>query len=107
MKFVCSNEPRSTGFLMGRGQDSVRRTRSGADWLISRNYYKGFTVATSFLGDFRGHIMPTGFFKRMSSPSNFATPHVSGTFCRMRWFLRYARGEARLCRRPNPSLLER
>src|SRR5258707_15309027 len=61
MKFVCSNEPRSIGFLMGRGQDSVRRTRSGADWLISRNYYKDFTVATSFLGDFRGHIMRTRF----------------------------------------------
>jgi hypothetical protein len=35
------------------------------------------------------------------------TPRIAGTFCRMRWFVRYARGEARLCRRPDPILLER
>jgi len=34
-------------------------------------------------------------------------PTIAGTFCRMRWFVRYARGEARLCRRPSPILLER
>jgi len=43
----------------------------------------------------------------MSSLSDIATPRVSGTFCRMRWFLRYARGEARLCRRPDSSPLAR
>jgi hypothetical protein len=32
---------------------------------------------------------------------------IAGTFCRMRWFLRYARGEGRLCRLSNPILIER
>jgi hypothetical protein len=46
----------------------------------------------------------------MSSLSNIAlvaaiSPRIAGTFCRMRWFLRYARGEARLCRQQNPILL--
>jgi hypothetical protein len=45
--------------------------------------------------------------KRMSSLSEIATPRVSGTFCRMRWFLRYARGEARLCLRPDANLFAR
>jgi hypothetical protein len=43
----------------------------------------------------------------MSSLFNLAAPRLAGTFCRMRWFLRYARGEARLCPRPSPTLLER
>jgi hypothetical protein len=34
----------------------------------------------------------------MTSSPNPVSPRVIGTFCRMRWFLRYARGEARLCR---------
>jgi hypothetical protein len=32
---------------------------------------------------------------------------IAGTFCRMRWFLRYARGEGRLCRLSNPILIAR
>ena len=51
--------------------------------------------------------MHAGFQSGLSSLSNFAAPRRAGTFCRMRWFVRYARGEARLCRRPNPTILER
>src|ERR1700722_9212201 len=72
---------------------------------ISRTYYKGLSVATSFLRYSPGHII--GFPEQMTSPANFVAPRITGTFCRMRWFLRYARGEARLCRRPNPRFLER
>jgi hypothetical protein len=43
----------------------------------------------------------------LSSLFHSASPRIIGTFCRMRWFLRYARGEARLCRRPDPTFLER
>jgi hypothetical protein len=32
---------------------------------------------------------------------------IAGTFCRMRWFVRYARGEGRLCRLPDLTLIER
>ena len=72
---------------------------------ISRTYYKGLSVAMSFLRYSPGHIIKTP--KRMTSPANSVSPRVIGTFCRMRWFLRYARGEARLCRRPDPSPLAR
>jgi hypothetical protein len=51
--------------------------------------------------------MHAGFLSGLSSLFNFAAPRLAGTFCRMRWFVRYARGEARLCRRPNPTFLER
>jgi hypothetical protein len=72
---------------------------------ISRTYYKGLSVAMSFLRYSPGHII--GFPGRMTSAATSVAPRITGTFCRMRWFARYARGEARLCRRPNPSLLER
>jgi hypothetical protein len=39
--------------------------------------------------------------------SSYEDCPIAGTFCRMRWFLRYARGEGRLCRRSNPTLIER
>jgi hypothetical protein len=43
----------------------------------------------------------------MSVLSSYEDCPIAGTFCRMRWFLRYARGEGRLCRLPNPILIER
>jgi hypothetical protein len=43
----------------------------------------------------------------MSVPSSYEDCPIAGTFCRMRWFLRYARGEGRLCRLSNPILIER
>jgi hypothetical protein len=60
-------------------------------------------------------IMPRGNARPSRNLSSFpetdrctsVTPRIAGTFCRMRWFVRYARGEARLCRRPKPILLER
>jgi hypothetical protein len=39
--------------------------------------------------------------------SSYEDCPIAGTFCRMRWFLRYARGEGRLCRLSNPILIER
>jgi hypothetical protein len=56
----------------------------------------------------RGHLRSS---RKLSFPETdryaSVTPRIAGTFCRMRWFVRYARGEARLCRRPDPILLER
>jgi hypothetical protein len=43
----------------------------------------------------------------MSFLSSYEDCPIAGTFCRMRWFLRYARGEGRLCRSSNPILIER
>jgi hypothetical protein len=59
--------------------------------------------------------MPRGRLRSSRNLSGFpetdryasVTPRIAGTFCRMRWFVRYARGEARLCRRPDQILLER
>ena len=64
--------------------------------LIFRKYYKGLSIAMSFLRGLWRPIMP----ERMNSLASFAAPRLAGTFGRMRWFLRYARGEARLCRQP-------
>jgi hypothetical protein len=68
--------------------------------------------ALSSCGDCRraSSITPRGnlrFSRGLSSFPETVTPRIAGTFCRMRWFVRYARGEARLCRRPDPILLER
>jgi hypothetical protein len=45
--------------------------------------------------------------REMSFHSSYEDCPIAGTFCRMRWFLRYARGEGRLCRLSNPILIER
>ncbi len=65
-------------------------------WLVFKNYYKGLFVATYNCG-----------CPKMSSLSSYEDCPIAGTFCRMRWFLRYARGEGRLCRLSNPILIER
>jgi hypothetical protein len=43
----------------------------------------------------------------MSVSSSYEDCPIAGTFCRMRWFLRYARGEGWLCPLTNPTLIER
>jgi len=64
-------------------------------WLLFKNYYKGLLVATY------------NWLAEMSVLSSYEDCPIAGTFCRMRWFLRYARGEGRLCRLSNPILIER
>jgi hypothetical protein len=56
----------------------------------------------------RGNLRSSRNLSSFSETDRYAsvTPRIAGTFCRMRWFVRYARGEARLCRRPDPILLE-
>src|SRR5580698_8642153 len=70
-----------------------------------QNLLQGFICGNVFPAILPGHIIR--FPKRMTSSATFVAPRTTGTFCRMRWFLRYARGEARLCRRPNSRLLQR